>query len=293
MIGIYKITSPSGKVYIGQSIDIERRWTDHKWFKFKTHCKLRASFIKYGPENHIFEVIEECEIELLNDREGYWQDFYECVENGLNSIRVKSSNNSGYLSLETRLKISESRKANPDVNAKRKGIPLTDEHKIKIGNANRGKKHSEETLKKISENRKGKRTGESHHNYGKGLNEKSRKAFSEIRKKATGSRNHESKTVIDLETGIYYDSIREASFYKNIPEPVITGRRIRKCMLVIADDYENNTVKEYIRKPKKRTGKKITDDEFIYNSIKECCEKLNIPKCRVYKKLKNNELKYV
>ena len=26
MIGIYKITSPSGKVYIGQSIDIERRW---------------------------------------------------------------------------------------------------------------------------------------------------------------------------------------------------------------------------------------------------------------------------
>ena len=64
-------------------------------------------------------------------------------------------------------------------------------------------------------------------------------------------------------------------------------------MLVIADDYENNTVREYIRKPRKRTGKKITDDEFIYNSIKECCEKLNIPKCRVYKKLKNNELKYV
>jgi predicted GIY-YIG superfamily endonuclease len=24
--GIYKITSPSGKIYIGQSIDIEKRW---------------------------------------------------------------------------------------------------------------------------------------------------------------------------------------------------------------------------------------------------------------------------
>ena len=37
MIGIYKITSPSGKVYIGQSINIEERW--YKYNKFETGKK--------------------------------------------------------------------------------------------------------------------------------------------------------------------------------------------------------------------------------------------------------------
>lgn len=30
MIGIYKITSPSNRIYIGQSIDIEARWKSYK-----------------------------------------------------------------------------------------------------------------------------------------------------------------------------------------------------------------------------------------------------------------------
>ncbi len=30
MIGIYKITNPEGKIYIGQSIDIDRRFKEYK-----------------------------------------------------------------------------------------------------------------------------------------------------------------------------------------------------------------------------------------------------------------------
>jgi len=38
MIGIYKITSPSNKVYIGQSINIEKRFKSYKRYDCK-HLK--------------------------------------------------------------------------------------------------------------------------------------------------------------------------------------------------------------------------------------------------------------
>lgn len=43
MIGIYKITSPSGKVYIGQSVNIERRFLDYKKSLKNTQIKLYNS----------------------------------------------------------------------------------------------------------------------------------------------------------------------------------------------------------------------------------------------------------
>ena len=68
MIGIYKITNPNGKVYIGQSIDLERRLYYYKNLKqSNSQILLNRSFLKYGTVNHTFEIIEECEIELLNE----------------------------------------------------------------------------------------------------------------------------------------------------------------------------------------------------------------------------------
>lgn len=54
IIGIYKITSPSGKIYIGQSVDIHRRWLDYKRAKYNRSYKLYCSFKKHGVLNHIF-----------------------------------------------------------------------------------------------------------------------------------------------------------------------------------------------------------------------------------------------
>jgi len=76
MIGIYKITSPSGKIYIGQSIDIENRWKQYKYFKINKGSigpKLLNSFKKYGYENHIFEIIEECSVDNLHERETFYK----------------------------------------------------------------------------------------------------------------------------------------------------------------------------------------------------------------------------
>lgn len=72
-IGIYKITSPSGKVYIGQSIDITYRKYRYKHLKCKFQPKIYNSLLKYGFENHQFEIIEECSLEQLNERESYYK----------------------------------------------------------------------------------------------------------------------------------------------------------------------------------------------------------------------------
>jgi len=74
MIGIYKIISPSNKVYIGQSINIEKR---KKYYTYVVNNigqpSLYNSLLKYGFDNHKFEVIEECSLEQLNERETYWK----------------------------------------------------------------------------------------------------------------------------------------------------------------------------------------------------------------------------
>ena len=59
MIGIYKITSPTNKVYIGQSWDIKRRWRDYNSVSCKKYPKLHSSIISHGISKHKFEVIHE------------------------------------------------------------------------------------------------------------------------------------------------------------------------------------------------------------------------------------------
>lgn len=82
MIGIYKITNVvNQKAYIGQSINIGRRWTAHKThYKNDSYsdynCPLYRAMRKYGIENFKFEIVEQCESEKLNEREKYWISYY-------------------------------------------------------------------------------------------------------------------------------------------------------------------------------------------------------------------------
>ena len=94
MIGIYKIQNlVNGKVYIGQSIHIEQRWKQHRLIQKNCQNKpLYKAFVKYGLDNFSFQVIEECEIEKLNEREQYWIDYYNSYigdenSNGYNLTR--------------------------------------------------------------------------------------------------------------------------------------------------------------------------------------------------------------
>ena len=70
MIGIYKITRiENGKSYIGQSNDIERRIKEHQ---YKTDIPIELAIKKYGIDAFTYEVIEECLLEELDEKEKYW-----------------------------------------------------------------------------------------------------------------------------------------------------------------------------------------------------------------------------
>lgn len=145
--GVYKITSPSGKIYIGESIDINKRLEDYKREsdKIKQQQKIYNSIKKYGSINHIFEIVEECFIEDLKCRERYWQDFYNVLgENGLNLKLTECGDLKQVHSIETVKKMSLIKKQQHTLGiiesnwkyAKRK--PLSKEAKEKISKANKG-----------------------------------------------------------------------------------------------------------------------------------------------------------
>lgn len=88
--GIYKIENKlNGKVYIGQSINIEQRWKAH--VKAIYGCgheydyPIYRSIRLYGLENFEFSIIEKCLKRELNDKEKYYiQEYNSLVPNGYN-----------------------------------------------------------------------------------------------------------------------------------------------------------------------------------------------------------------
>lgn len=153
LVGIYKITSPSNKIYIGQSVNIIQRQQDYKDHRCKGQRKLYHSILKYGWEQHIFEIIEECELTHLDEAETWWKHYYgiQCVENGLNCFYTDGKG--GYKSEETKKRMSESSKG------KTLGFKFTIESKLKMSingkGKNLGRKYKPEHCLKISEAKKG------------------------------------------------------------------------------------------------------------------------------------------
>jgi group I intron endonuclease len=140
IIGIYKILSPSNKIYIGQSIDVLFRFDSYsKLLRCEKQHKLYSSLLKYGPDSHTFEIIKECQVHELNYYERHYQEYYDVLgEYGLNLRYTRTDEKSGTRSEETRKKISQALKGNKN------GL---------------GSKRSLETKKKMSESRKGKKNG--------------------------------------------------------------------------------------------------------------------------------------
>ncbi len=69
--GIYKITNPNGRVYIGKSKNIIMRYYKYNTLKCEKQPIIYDSLKKYGPENHQFDIIEKCDISMLSEREIY------------------------------------------------------------------------------------------------------------------------------------------------------------------------------------------------------------------------------
>lgn len=91
--GIYKITNKkNGKIYIGQSVNIEQRLSNHKSdynnpSKVNYNIKLYRSMRKHGLESFTFEIIEEIS-QNLTEREQHYIDLYDSINIGYNTLNA-------------------------------------------------------------------------------------------------------------------------------------------------------------------------------------------------------------
>ncbi|GAB1795501.1 GIY-YIG nuclease family protein [Priestia megaterium] len=112
-VGIYMIKNKlNNKIYIGQSINLERRITAHiRDFNKGTHRNhyLQRAWDKYGEENFLFTILEYCETDELDKKEMYYiKEFNSLVENHGYNLDTGGNLNRNF-SKATRVKMSESR----------------------------------------------------------------------------------------------------------------------------------------------------------------------------------------
>ena len=175
--GIYKITNlANGKVYIGQSINLNHRLNEHRLKLQKnkhSNEHLQNAWNKYGEDKFKFEILEECSREKLTEREDYWINFYGGYESK-NNYNKKSAEEHVKYSKESKKKMSKSQK----------GLQTGEK------NGMYGKHHTEETKEKIRQKNRINFSGENNPRYGKHCSEETKKLISKANKGRILSEEH-------------------------------------------------------------------------------------------------------
>lgn len=121
MVGIYKITSPTGRVYIGQSWDIKGRFRFYKCVGSRTQKILHRSFAKYGINNHTFNIIHELPLdisqEILDEYEIFYLEHYKSLN--INMLNIKGAGRGGKHTSETKALMSKQQKESHAINPNR------------------------------------------------------------------------------------------------------------------------------------------------------------------------------
>ena len=177
--GIYKWTNKlTNDIYIGQSVDLAKRFRSYLNLNYLNNRKtlvISRALIKYGYSNFTLEILEYCDSDNLTEREQY---YFDKLNPKYNTLKLAGSSSGHKLSEETKEKISKSLKG---VYVKEKsalygrshtdetkalmsslrtqrskennyffGKTHTEKTKTLLGQIALGRKHSEETLLKMS-----------------------------------------------------------------------------------------------------------------------------------------------
>ena len=209
--GIYMWTSPSGKSYIGQAVNLKKRYNSFLRFnKNYSGDKINNARKKYNNESDWkYEVLEYCDVNELDEREKYYIALYDTINNGYNC--ESGGNENKIVSDESKQKMSEAMKGE---NNPMYGKHLTEEHKSKLSEAMKGKycgeKHpmwgrhlTEEQKRKISEGMK----GEKHPMYGKHCDDEIKDKIRLRHNKAVVQYTKEGEFVAEYESALMAKNI--------------------------------------------------------------------------------------
>lgn len=227
--GIYKMYWENCPYYYyGQSVNFGNRWKYHLTnLKTRKHYnkKLLSVVSQYGKPD--FEIIEFCETKDLTEKEQYYinlhfNDPFCCnVSPTAGSCKgvtrseefkekLRKANTGKVKSLETRQKISI------------KKMFLTPQQRANISNAQKGKVSTPEANQKRRD-------------FMLNVGDEYRNKMREVKTGTyTGSQNHASKLVLNTETGIFYDTLKEAAAAQ-------TKYSYAYCKLMVAGSQRNKT----------------------------------------------------
>lgn len=223
--GIYAISSKCKpeRVYIGSAVNISARWRVHRCLLTKGihHSpKLQRHYNTYGESDLVYRYLAPCEPEHLIKAEQAFMNFYKPY---FNCAQVAGSSFGLRRSEKTREKLREAAKKRP---------PVSNETRQRRSMALRGRVFSDESLKKMSNSM----MGIKNHRYGKHFSEETRRRMS--------CNSGMAKVIINIETGIFYDSITNAAASVNKRQQYLqrklSGVRRNNTMFRYADEVDGN-----------------------------------------------------
>jgi len=306
MVGIYRIKNKvNEKCYYGSSKNIEKRWRTHKnQLRKNAHINtyLQNAWCKYGEENFVFEIIEECDESLLKETEQKY-------------LNINPEYNIG-LSASGGDNISNNPNKNTIIENIKKGTKtwrdsLSDEEKKERFSKPLDKNPNWQGGKSFIYCKCGKRIGYGHKYclkctpkekennpfYGRKHTDEFKKKLSELRKgKYNGNQN---KTIIvdDVE----YNSYGEASKSLNIPLVTIRWRVLSKNPKyknyqfkgIEKETYSEKEQSERFSIPQKgkqtNFSKPFTIDGIEYRTLKEASDMLGIHQMTIKGRLKSEK----
>ena len=159
--GIYLITNNlNGHKYVGKSMDIHKRFNEHRRGADAHTSAVDRAILKYGKDSFDYQIITELpnDKKVLDAHEKYWISFYNTFKNK-NHYNLTNGGEGSLMAPESRARISKANSGKKRTQEFKDYLSKLNKGK---GNAFFGKKHSEESKRKMSESSKGIKLSDGH-----------------------------------------------------------------------------------------------------------------------------------